>query len=924
MSQRAESLLCPSALLSSRWSRDNLITPEIARLYTGAVLTRVGVEELQLQLARLSERSGPLEVETGSLGVLSWNIRCVRGANRSLLLLPLVSDGEGVGGRSKGLVPERAFEHARQFRRQKLNRYLLTPQHLFDVDGVGRGASFSLPDGYSALSFGLGSARLDLIETDEPRVAYLDRSATARVTTELLAALSYHYDDRDGTAITDVLINDGDFLAKHAADGSFEVRLTAARRLERDVEANRFILFLVQLMAYEDWHVGEDLVGLPVLVSSPSLACAGFVRGLGLRYQDLGRGRSAGEAAARSLLGEFARSRQGRAYAPWVTRFLVGSGAWADDWADDPRRPWWNLTELEQRRDLLRLREGHERAQPLATLIEQLGAAVGRGTWDDQLPAAGVSMAPVDEEGTLAALDRLPARRPVRALANPEVVGGTRAPAEHVAELVRLLPSFESYMDDVLHEPSFGYYVYRVRIGQGGHFSTHPESLSPHYGRWVASWAFEVYRRLVDAGRLTPEDPFPLVEFGAGNGRLARDVIDQVKMRSQSDGDWRAFAERLDYRIYELSDGLRQKQAELLLGGWPAVRVCPGDARRPAEALRRDFPEGLVGFVVSNELPDAFGVHKVVLAPDGAAEAVLVVPRIETELTQAYPPSLSDACRAANARLRELLPADAHPDDLLLDQAAFREVMTFVHRLPEAERARVVDGLWFEELLVPADAFPGLVRVLGDGAAEYAHALAGEESGVVLYVNVHAVTFVSGLGTALRAGQILTIDYGDTTLGLVRAARQGKFPLRIYCDEGDYHPRPNDPYTRPGGQDITADVNFTDLALAGERSGLEVCCYGAERVLAGAELPLVLAATDQAPFATFAGNPVFKVLALGREVLWAPEGPGLDRFALLAATRPLSPAASAVRMALESLARDCNSPLPWHGNQQAPAEIEES
>jgi len=924
MSQRAESLLCPSALLSSRWSRDNLITPEIARLYTGAVEARVGVSELEQHLARLTERSGPLEVETGSLGVLSWNIRCARGEKRSLLLLPLVSDGEGVGGRSKRLVPERAFEHARQFRRQKLNRYLLTPQHLFEVDGVGRGASFSLPEGYSPLSFGLGSARLDLLETEEARALYLDRSATAEVTTELLAALAYHYDEQDGTAITDVLINDGDFLAKHGADGSFEVRLTAARRLERGVEANRFILFLVQLMAYEDWHIGEDLVGLPVLVSSPSLACAGLVRGLGLRYQDLGRERAEGEEAARRLLRGFARSRQGRAYAPWVSRFLAGSGALADDWVDDPRRPWWNLTELEQRRDLLRLREGEERAQPLATLIERLETAVGRGTWDDQVPAAAVSIAPVEEEGTLAALDRLPKTRRVRTLANPEVVGGMAAPAEHVAELARLLPSFESYMDDVLHEPRFGYYGYRVQIGQGGHFSTHPESLSPHYGRWVASWAFEVHRQLVRAGRLTPEDAFPLVEFGAGNGRLARDVVDQVKLRSQSDPDWRAFAERLDYRIYELSDGLRQKQEDLLVGGWPAVRVCSGDARHPAEALRRDFPEGLVGFVVSNELPDAFGVHKVVLSSDGAAQAVLVVPRLETEVTRALPSSLTDACRTANARLRELLPAIEHAEDLLLDRATFCEVMTFLHGLPEPERTRGIDGLWFEELLAPAQFFPALCHVLAGGAAEYAHALAGEESGVVLYVNVHAVTFVRELGLALRAGQVVTIDYGDTTLGLVHAARHGRFPLRIYCDEGDYHPRANDPYTRPGGQDITADVNFTDLALAGKECGLEVGCYGPERVLAGAELPLVLASTDQLPFATFAGNPVFKVLALGREVLWSPEGPGLDRLALLAATSPLSTAARAVQARLEALARDCNSPLLSHENRRALAEVEES
>ena len=53
-------------------------------------------------------------------------------------------------------------------------------------------------------------------------------------------------------------------------------------------------------------------------------------------------------------------------------------------------------------------------------------------------------------------------------------------------------------------------------------------------------------------------------------------------------------------------------------------------------------------------------------------------------------------------------------------------------------------------------------------------------------------------------------------------------------------PRPNDPYAAPGTQDMTADVNFTDLARAGEQAGLEVVHFGPERDLAGDELPALL------------------------------------------------------------------------------------
>jgi SAM-dependent MidA family methyltransferase len=121
------------------------------------------------------------------------------------------------------------------------------------------------------------------------------------------------------------------------------------------------------------------------------------------------------------------------------------------------------------------------------------------------------------------------------------------------------------------------------------------------------------------------------------------------------------------------------------------------------------------------------------------------------------------------------------------------------------------------------------------------------------------------LGAGLAAGLIVTVDYGDTTWGLVQGARRGHFPFRVYGDWQDYVPRPNDPYTAPGTQDMTADVNFTELARAGAAVGLEVIHYGHERDVLGDELPAVLrAAANDESLAEFLGNPMFKLLVLGR------------------------------------------------------------
>ncbi|HEY6725590.1 MAG TPA: hypothetical protein VI197_16250, partial [Polyangiaceae bacterium] len=245
--------LAASALLSSRWSRDNLLTPDPARLYDGAVSERVGVAEVEEHVRRLMARRGPFEVTTGGLGVLSWSIRCRSRAGNFLFQLPLVVDAAGVGGRSKQAVPERCFENARHFAAQGLDRYLVPAERMIDLTHGLRGATFSLPAGYLPLTFGLGSARVDFEDAAGSWIASLGDRATLQLTRELMAALAYHYacETAGGTAVADVLINDGDFLVKRERDGAFSLRMTCARRLEHGVDRNRFLLFLVQLMTYE-------------------------------------------------------------------------------------------------------------------------------------------------------------------------------------------------------------------------------------------------------------------------------------------------------------------------------------------------------------------------------------------------------------------------------------------------------------------------------------------------------------------------------------------------------------------------------------------------------------------------------------------------------------------------------------------------
>jgi SAM-dependent MidA family methyltransferase len=948
-----DDLPAPSSFLSSRWSRDNLITCHPAQLYDGRIIDRVGPEQVEQLIQDLETRIGAIQVGPGRMGVFTWDIACAGGAGPFVLQVPLALDEIGTRGRARRDVPRFNVDNARHFIGRGLGRFVVEPKDLAILGGDVAAAMFAVLPDHRPISFGRGSLHVQLAEGALDWLISLGPAATATLLAEMIAALAYHYDAgaAGGTAVTDVCVNDGDFVVRRRDDGSFEVRLTAARRREAGIGPDRLLLYLIQMIAYEDWSIDGGLVGLPTLMSNPSVAFEGLVRGRAYRAADLGGTPEAGRREAAGWISDFARSREGRPYRPWVERFLAGRLPLAFGGGGDPRERWWRLVHLQTKLGVLELRARGDSsaaaaARPLRAFVERLALEIGRAPGDDpalarlndldrdglaallerasvepaargaitrellarwpyrsvddlvaRVPAArGLrrlksriafgDVVSAADQGTLASLGPPPpAGAAPRALANPETLGGPALdPAQHAAA-VDAFPTFESYMDAALHDPTWGYYARSVTIGRGGDFITHPESLSPRYGRWLAGWAFRFWEEMLARGELADTDPFPIVEFGAGNGRLARDLLDAVAQAAGAGDRHRTFAARVGYRVYETSASLRERQRALL--GRDAI-VADGDARRPGATLARDFPGGLAGLVLTNEVPDAFGVHKVALSADGDARAALVVPRIEPAGRDAAGDALARRIADGDASIRRAFGFQANPGDLYLDGGTWAAVMEAGAALPADRREALLSALWFEEIYVPASALPELAAHLRANAAEYAVALAAGDSGVVVYPNVHAGRFIAELGASLAAGFIVTIDYGDTTSGLIRGARRGDFPFRLYGADRAFVPRPNDPYTAPGTQDMTADVDFTALARAGESAGLTTVHFGPERDLVGDELPSLLAtAAGDETVGELLGNPVFKVLLLATRPSGAFTGPLMSPLPLARGARAL-------------------------------------
>ena len=155
---------------------------------------------------------------------------------------------------------------------------------------------------------------------------------------------------------------------------------------------------------------------------------------------------------------------------------------------------------------------------------------------------------------------------------------------------------FAEYMDLALYHPDYGYYsAGTVALGRGGDFTTAPE-VDPAFGALLATFV-----RRCDTALAQPA-PFLLAEHGAGSGRLLRDLLDTLRLADP------ALYARLAPVIVEKSPALRARQQALLAEGGHADRV-----RWAAAAAG-------TGLVLSNELLDAFPVHRVVAGPDGLQE----------------------------------------------------------------------------------------------------------------------------------------------------------------------------------------------------------------------------------------------------------------------------------------------------------------
>lgn len=179
--------------------------------------------------------------------------------------------------------------------------------------------------------------------------------------------------------------------------------------------------------------------------------------------------------------------------------------------------------------------------------------------------------------------------------------------------------SFYSFMEACLYDPQYGYYTAsQPKIGKEGDFYT-SSSIGSVMGEMLAemfiAWAAEACPQY---------DQVFLAEWGGGNGKLASQLLDWVKVRQPE------LYAKTELIMVEYSDYHRQLQKEVLA---PHRNV-----RWMTEEEWRAVGKWQQIFVWANELLDALPVHRVKRLPTGLHEIGVTWDEQEGAFREVYLP----------------------------------------------------------------------------------------------------------------------------------------------------------------------------------------------------------------------------------------------------------------------------------------------
>lgn len=191
-------------------------------------------------------------------------------------------------------------------------------------------------------------------------------------------------------------------------------------------------------------------------------------------------------------------------------------------------------------------------------------------------------------------------------MVKPEVTGNVNVLAalrQAISESGRQAISFKDFMQICLYHPEHGYYTgKRTKIGKQGDFYT-SSSVGTLMGEMLAQYFVHLF------SGVPHQKSYPITEWGGGTGRLAGQILDELR------ASFPEYYEQVEYTLVEVSPYHRKLLAEL-------EQRHPGKVtiRNEQEWFSRPGLHGEQSIVFSNELLDAFTVHRIIRRGGGYYE----------------------------------------------------------------------------------------------------------------------------------------------------------------------------------------------------------------------------------------------------------------------------------------------------------------
>jgi SAM-dependent MidA family methyltransferase len=329
---------------------------------------------------------------------------------------------------------------------------------------------------------------------------------------------------------------------------------------------------------------------------------------------------------------------------------------------------------------------------------------------------------------------------------------------------------FSRYMEMCLYDPELGYYSrHAEQFGKAGDFYTSSD-VHAVFGRLLARQFDEMWRMLGSPKQIE------VLELGPGRGLFAQDVLDWSQKKFPE------FFHALHYSLAENSPTLRHRM-EVTLG--------------------EHFAAGKASLTQRLKPPSREASY-------GTAEAVFLhgdTPTSNSNLREKKKGATSEACAEPTQRV---------PHSVNIALAPGVPVIVFANEFFDALPVEVLSSQGELRISLQGGRF---VETWAPASVEELEFLdrygVQPEAAERVEVPLAAQNYMSRITAAVSCGFIVVIDYGYTREEQLAGRHRGTVTaFRQHAVSGN-------PYEAAGEQDITAHVNFTALAAAGEHNGMQ-------------------------------------------------------------------------------------------------------